>query len=433
MVLKASAIELPGTEGLQFSPRFWLFTISLGLVWITLHPFDDLSLPSYEDVHSGREFWTYAAFTIVAAMCWLTLRRSDAVALRALAVPSNLVMLAWVAISVVASTDFLTSLKRVSLWIAVTIVSASLFLLPRGHNEFARGLAVMTVLVLALSYFGVFFTPDVAIHHAGDVVEARLNGDWRGLYEHKNIASGMCAVFVFIGFYLWSAGRMRSGAVIGISAAIFLAQTHGKSSIILCVAAIVVPLVVERRIRSNWTQHIALLTPLVVLLLIGVGSTLSPRVAGLFGALTADESFTGREDIWRFAASKIIERPLWGYGPGAFWGGDAVRFDGADPTIWARAVAHAHNSFLDTALAMGIPGLVLALWALVLQPLRDYRAASLRDADGTIRILMLRIWIFGLYLSAFDTIFFQQSDPIWIMFLFAIFSLRYLACFKVAL
>ena len=38
---------------------------------------------------------------------------------------------------------------------------------------------------------------------------------------------------------------------------------------------------------------------------------------------------------------------------------------------------------------------------------------------------------FGIYLSALESFFFDRSNPIWITFLFALFGLRYVACYKI--
>lgn len=412
--------------------RAGLFVACLAVVWISLHPFDDLSKLSYADLDTGREFSTYAVFACLAAICLVVLNRTDSPALRALAVPANLALMAWIGVSIVTSTDVSTSFKRATLLLAGFGVAASLFLLPRDRHEFTSLLMMMAGLVLGLCYFGIFAWPDVSIHHSSDVVEARLEGDWRGLFAHKNAAAGVCSMFVFVGLYVWRSGRRLAGAAIAILAGIFVVNAGGKSSMALCVVTIVVSLVVERWVKLRWLQAAVLITPLALLLAVGVGSALSPAIAGLTSGLPIDDSFTGREDIWRFAIEQIADRPLFGHGLAAFWSTDAVRLDGADTTIWAREASHAHNSYLDAALTMGLPGMALVAWAFVLQPLRDYHFASARYGQDELPTLMLRIWIFGVYLSAFDAVLLQHSDPIWITFLFAVFSLRYLACFKVA-
>ena len=43
---------------------------------------------------------------------------------------------------------------------------------------------------------------------------------------------------------------------------------------------------------------------------------------------------------------------------------------------------------------------------------------------------LLRIWLFGLYLSSLESFFFDRADPIWFTFLIAVFGLHYLARYR---
>ena len=45
-------------------------------------------------------------------------------------------------------------------------------------------------------------------------------------------------------------------------------------------------------------------------------------------------------------------------------------------------------------------------------------------------MLLLRIWLFGLYLSSMESFFLDRADPMWFTFLIAVFGLHYLARFR---
>ena len=96
------------------------------------------------------------------------------------------------------------------------------------------------------------------------------------------------------------------------------------------------------------------------------------------------------------------------------------------------AAAHAHNGYVDATLAMGLIGLALTLWALVLQPFADIRAARGRGGDLALTTLCAQIWVYGVWVSSLETFLFDRANPIWFLFLFAVFTLRYLATFSVA-
>ena len=98
---------------------------------------------------------------------------------------------------------------------------------------------------------------------------------------------------------------------------------------------------------------------------------------------------------------------------------------------WAAHAAHSHNGYLDTTLAMGVPGLALLIAVLVIAPLRNFQAADRGGNNGPLAMVLLRIWLFGLYLSSLESFFFDRADPIWFTFLVAVFGLHYLARFRV--
>ena len=45
-------------------------------------------------------------------------------------------------------------------------------------------------------------------------------------------------------------------------------------------------------------------------------------------------------------------------------------------------------------------------------------------------MVLLRIWLFGLYLSSMESFFLDRADPLWFTFLLAVFGLHYLARFR---
>ena len=83
----------------------------------------------------------------------------------------------------------------------VLLLGATAMLLPANRRQFCNLLAGVTVLVLALCFAGLIFVPELSIHQATDIVEPRLAGNWRGLFEHKNIAGEMMGIFVFVGLF----------------------------------------------------------------------------------------------------------------------------------------------------------------------------------------------------------------------------------------
>ena len=74
-----------------------------------------------------------------------------------------------------------------------------------------------------------------------------------------------------------------------------------------------------------------------------------------------DATFTGRDRIWPAVWWRVQENPMLGYGYDTFW-------RSRNPSLeWLRyevgfVVYNAHNGWLETMLAVGIPGVVLLGW-----------------------------------------------------------------------
>jgi O-antigen ligase len=95
-------------------------------------------------------------------------------------------------------------------------------------------------------------------------------------------------------------------------------------------------------------------------------------------------------------------------------------------SIWANAAAQAHNSYVNLALTIGIPGSALVAFWLIVLPLADYYRVAREPATDALRLLLLRICLYGAFASCFESIYFQMGD-IWFMLLIAVFGLRLLS------
>ena len=115
------------------------------------------------------------------------------------------------------------------------------------------------------------------------------------------------------------------------------------------------------------------------------------------------QSLTGRVLIWERAANGIADHPLTGYGLGAF--AEIAQQAYPLPGFIPGEINHAHNLFLQTALDLGLPGLItfativgLAGVALV----RCYRLAPPQSPQATWAIAMLGTFAGFLTYNLFD-------------------------------
>lgn len=412
------------------SGRGLLFFAILALTMITLTPFGDLGDPRLLEVSEGNDALSYVLFLGFAATGCYLVWTTDRPALRSLLVPSYAGLAGWIGVTCLFSQDPSSSTKRAALLAFLVACAASLFLLPRDKEEMGKLLSWLALLVIGLSYFGVIFLPQYSIHQVTDLAEPQLAGNWRGVFGHKNMTSAVFSALSFVGFFV-RLQRPAEGWIIIVLSLIFVFFSGGKSSSVICVMTILLS-AATMHIRSFalWAALIA--APLVALNMLGIGSVAIPQLAAITSALPLDSSFTGRSDVWSYALSKVPETPLFGHGYLAFWNTEAMRHGGGEQsTDWAQTAAHAHNGYLDAALSMGYPGLLMFLLALAAQPALDIRRALERGEEPELTLMFQRIWMFSLYLSCFETFAFNRAHPSWLLMLFSVFSLRYLAQFRV--
>jgi O-antigen ligase len=400
------------------------------VAWISLRPFVDLREQELKDTSTGNETMTYLVFGGLTVLTFLLAMRDSLRGLTTLVSPGYLLFAGWTAaVGVLLSTDPSTSLKRFALTGCVTSVAAMLMLLPKSQAELARWLGAAALVLLAACFLGIVFAPQLAMHTAFDTQEPHLAGDWRGVFGHKNVAAAVTAMVLFIGIYVARTGARLLGAAVIVLASLFLLKCAGKtsSSLIFVVLALTSLTTV---IRSFWLRAIMLLAPLVVLTLLSIGTVMSDTLAEIAKLLPLDTSFTGRTDIWAFSI-QALQAKLWtGYGFAAFWGTGAIQ-DLPQGMEWTEYASHSHNGYLDTALSMGLPGTLLLIAVFVIAPLRDFQQADRGGNGGPLTMALLRIWLFGIYLSSLESFFLDRADPIWFTFLFAVFGLHYLARFRI--
>jgi O-antigen ligase len=398
------------------------------LAWISLRPFIDLGNQALKDLSTGNETLTYLAFGGMAVLTLALAMRDNLPGLATLLSPGYILFAGWIVLSVVLSLDPDTSIRRFTLTACVVSVAAALMLLPKSQDELTRWLAVAALALLAICYVGILLAPNLSIHLATDTQEPHLAGDWRGSFGHKNVAAAVMAMLLFLGIYIIRSGlRLSGGAIIALSS-LFLLKAEGKSSVALFFIVLALTSLTAI-VRTFWLRAVMLLVPLLILNLLSVGTVMNQGLADIAKMLPLDTTFTGRTDIWTFAVQALQLRLPTGYGFAAFWGSSSIQ-NLPQGMEWAEYASHSHNGYLDTTLAMGLPGLMLLIAVLVIAPLRDFHTADRGGNNGPLAMLLLQIWLFGLYLSSMESFFLDRADPLWFTFLVAVFGMHYLARFR---
>lgn len=399
-----------------------LFVLVFLYFWIGLDPLPNpassAQLAAYgESSNAFNQLIVLGMSGLVLAMLFLHPARD--LAIRAYG-PLALVFF-WIVLTIFFSDTPDAALRR-TIYSALVILSASaVLLLPRDNAQFARLVGICICLAVALSYFGVVFMPARAIHQATDAAEAALAGDWRGHFGHKNTAAAAMAFAVFFGLYLLRMKMFWSGLALTVLAALFLLSSGGKTSAAMLPAVLVAVWLFE---RLGMFRLLLVGGGLFLVNFVILSVAVSPEINAFVTGLGIDATFTDRTSIWELAVSAIGSRPLTGYGFQSFWQTDALFYGNASASTWAVTAANAHNAYLDQLINGGWPLLILVLIWLVVLPCRHASVALARGSDKDLTRLYLRIWLFGLFTSCFESPFFENSGPIWFTMLIAVFGLR---------
>ncbi|KQT52355.1 hypothetical protein ASG43_20075 [Aureimonas sp. Leaf454] len=356
---------------------------------------------------------------------------TDRLVARTLLRPTWILMVVCIFASVAHALDPSLTLRTALFTLMAMIACTAVVTLPPDADAFRLSLSITALTVLGLSYVGLVLLPGIAIHQAsGD--EAQHAGLWRGIYSHKNIAAPVMAGLFFSGLYLVRCGRRRTGWIIALLACLFVLKTGSKTSTsLLPVVAFLV--IGGRAIGGRLLPVAVLILAMTIMALMTIGAVLSPALNDILQSILPGTTFTGRADLWRFALDTMAPQQWTGYGLESFWltrnvFGAEMPFELSwDP----RGIVNAHSGYLDIAIAMGWPSLLVASFVLLFLPARDYLKCPPLPENQRLCDLFLMIIAFVLLNSFLESYFFRRNDPIWMFLWTSIVGIRLVSRFPI--
>ena len=222
-------------------------------------------------------------------------------------------------------------------------------------NRVALFLAVSSLLVVLL-------LPDAGI--MGGMHEDR----WRGVFAHKNALARCMALGLIISLIsLFYARKPKVKLALIVFSAIYLVvliATGSASNLVVVTLAVAAWLLIAA-LRSLIASTSYSLLPM--LLLIGAaGIFIASDYAWLLELLGRDITLTGRTLIWTASVAAIEDAPVLGYGHSVFWRDDVGLAYSYLGLLLNWDAPHAHNGVLELGLNLGLIGVVVFLFSLVL-------------------------------------------------------------------
>ena len=379
------------------------------------------------DILNQLGFGGVGAVSLILMICFV-----DRQALMAMVSPIWLVMLAFVFLSVQHALNPPGAFRAVMFMMMGVFGILAALSLNTGADGFSRTLLTAGTVVLALSFAGILLLPDVAKHTVFSE-EPEHAGLWRGIYSHKNLAGPVMAGILFSGLYLFRRGMRWQGAAMAGAALIFLSNTGSKTSALL--APMVFLLVAGPGfLGMRRLAPLAVFATICVFALATVGTVLFVPLLDLREAVSPGTTYTGRTELWKFAFENMAKRPWTGFGFESFWFTPDIYFGEPNRELdWdVRGAVHGHNGYVDIALTMGIPALIAAVAAMIITPLLDYARVRKTRENVLMADLFLMIFTFSALNAFLESFFFRRADPVWLLFLMAVFGLRMVSRFQVS-
>lgn len=246
----------------------------------------------------------------------------------------------------------------------------------------------------------------------------------RGLFVHKNVLGWVASLSVCFALAMLQdalRGIRRLGLLLLATGLAGTLMSESMTSLVAAsvamAAAVVFTVIAQRRGAARLVLGIIAVQVAIILV-----ALLASFYQPLLEAMGKDATLTGRVPLWRQVDPWILERPLLGYGYGAFW-------SDADPIAWqiwshiGWKAPHAHNGYRDLMLNFGLVG--AAVFALaVLQA--AWRAFALLAAEPGAGWLWCNVVIVvSLFLNLSESTFLVQNDLIWLLVSTAMMTVSY--------
>ncbi len=397
-------------------------TFFLLLLFSLLAPIMSAGTGTLEPTSEGNGL-RQVAYLLIFIVSVVTTVRLGSAGFSKLVPLSVMLLLAWCALSVVWAINPSIAVRRLLLTV---IIIASIFLLVRENGYQLTIDIVRTILFLTVfaNYTAVFLFPDWGIHQPSET-DPSIVGAWRGILMHKNFAGPVCALTIIV-FTLDANNVKRWIKALTIALTLyFLLRTESKTSmLVLALSMGVAGLFRVYRAQYRIIFILAAAIGLAALLLLAI--QFPDWISQPF---ESEDTFTGRVQIWAILVDYWRDHWLLGSGFGSFWNVGDPEPISSYTNGWVSAIASGHNGYLDLLVQIGLPGLLLAIfaafvspaWQIISQmqlpsPRRSLIAAivfftfghnltesSLFDRDSFIHVLLM-ITIALLYLS-------RDNDP----------------------
>lgn len=304
--------------------------------------------------------------------------------------------------------------KQSTIMKSIALLIGTLYALFSGYKyglDFILKVLVNTSIVLiVISLIIVFIKPEFGVH----TLSEPNTGDWRGAFHHKNIFARALTFFlvVYVTKFLKSKNWVYLILIIVSSILVFLSDS--KSALVNVV--LIFPLSYVIGISKIAQGRIRLSAIFLIIILVVTGYLATIYWKEILELLGKNETLTGRTLIWFMIYMAILNKPLLGYGYGAFWNSsdNIESFKILEDAGWN--VTHSHNGFLELAVNLGVFGLCI----FIIQLYKYFK--KIQNQYSTLHGSNVFILFFGIFYcitNLTQSFFMSQNNLYWFTFVFS--------------
>ena len=397
------------------------FLVYLALAYVSIIGLNSLvdrtssNFDQFANVGSRQYLWLYvgAAFVALVAFARFPGRmfRSFGVVLIAL--------LVWSAITITASAVPSTAITELAKQIAFLMGWAGMVVMARDERELINTTKAVFILLISADVLAVALVPSLAIHQGYDILEGNLAGSWRGLHEHKGKFGELLAITSVLLYAEWRNSR-KLWLIAGAAVCYLLTFAAGSKVAMagVLIALSLFELFLFIAVYASGVRATMVLLPFAVAAALVMGVF----VPIILEQTVGDATFSGRTLVWDFLWKYSLSHPWLGSGFSSFFIGEDGPLYQQGGTQFLQHIGNAHNTFYDMLVAIGWPGLILAVATFFVLPItQNFR--RMKDEPN------VRVWIAGILFLLINgctaVVMFQPQRTGGLMVILSYFALRH--------
>lgn len=313
----------------------------------------------------------------------------------------------WALIALPSAPDRTLAINQTASIVAGALLLALIPTVARTRQDVRLVLGVFAAVAAATALFGAITAGTPSASFGGAVISGRPTGSFAQPNELG--AFSALGLFVALAFALGGLSRKSriagwAGAAAAMSGMLFSLSRGAWVGTALAIGYLLIVLPEARRAVALGVLPFA-----IGVFMFGSFAPSTPQVQVVgdrLAALTAENPYDSRPQIWKEARQQITDDPWTGQGPGSF------------PVVSAKAssvaatveAAHAHNVLLNWAAEMGLPAAALLVGLAVALGVSAGRARRAASAAGDRR---RRAFIAALAAALLTTVGQGLFDYVW--------------------